>query len=112
MNNWMYKGLVIFGKITIMKTFVLGKISHIATVLPTPTLKKGNIFDDLNNNFIRGKTPERKTKNSFVPDILHNPKEVLGLGLQMPISFGLHLKFLFLDDTRRTQLGVPSTWKM
>ena len=50
----MYKGLTIFGKITVMKTFVLSSISHFATVLPTPTPKKCKASDNVNNDFIRG----------------------------------------------------------
>ena len=35
-NDWKYKYLTIFGKLTVIKTFMLATLSHIATVLPTP----------------------------------------------------------------------------
>ena len=74
----MYKSLSISGEITVVKTFVLSKISHSAAVLPPPTPKKCALFDDVIHDFIRG-----KTKNSFVPvENLPAQKELLGLGFQ------------------------------
>lgn len=106
MNNWTYKSLTIFGKITVVKTFVLSKISHIAKLLLIPTPKKCKIFDRIINNFICGKNSEGKTKNSFVPaEILHDPKEVCGLGIQNTHDFCSALKVPWL---RRLQ--KDSTW--
>ena len=38
-NDWRHKYLTIFGKITVVKTFMLSVLSHVATVLPTPSKK-------------------------------------------------------------------------
>ena len=38
-NDWRYKYLTIFGKITVVKTFMLSVLSHVATVLPTLSQK-------------------------------------------------------------------------
>ena len=46
-----------------------------AAFLPTPSLKKCKVFDDVIHNFIRGKYPELKTKNSFVPVENYTPQE-------------------------------------
>ena len=36
-NDWRYEYLTIFGKITVVKTFMLSVLSHVATDLPTPS---------------------------------------------------------------------------
>ena len=36
-NDWRHKYLTIFGKITVVKTFILSVLSPVATVLPTPS---------------------------------------------------------------------------
>ena len=38
-NDWRHKYLTIFGKITVVKTFMLSLLIHVATVLPTPSKK-------------------------------------------------------------------------
>ena len=38
-NDWRHRYLTIFGKITVVKTFMLSVLSHVATVLPTPSKK-------------------------------------------------------------------------
>ena len=35
-HDWKHKYLTISGKITVVKTFMLSVLSHVATVLPTP----------------------------------------------------------------------------
>ena len=34
MNSWKFRHLIIFGKLTVIKTFCLPKLTHIATVIP------------------------------------------------------------------------------
>ena len=57
-NNLMFKSLSNFGKITLVKSFVLSEISHIESVLPTPTLKKCKVFDDVMHDFSRDRNHE------------------------------------------------------
>ena len=50
----MYESLSIFGKITVMKAFILSKVSHIATVLLTPSTKKCKASNNVIHDFIQG----------------------------------------------------------
>ena len=71
----MYQSLSFFWKITVVKTFVLCKISHIAAVLQFPSYKKCNFV-------VKKKNQVDKVKNRIVPtEILPAPKEFLGSGL-------------------------------
>ena len=62
-NDWKYKHLTIFGKITVIKTFMLSVLSHVVTVLPTPSKKYCKKIETIISNFIRGEhTPPQKTR--------------------------------------------------
>ena len=53
-NDWRHKYLTIFGKITVVKTFMLSVLSRIATVNPTPSQKYCIKNENIIVNFIRG----------------------------------------------------------
>ena len=53
-NDWRHKYLTIFGKITVIKMFMLSKLSYIATVLPTPPKLYCKKFEKIMIDFIRG----------------------------------------------------------
>ena len=53
-NDWRHKYLTIFGKITIIKTFMLSRLSHIATILPTPPKWYCKKFELVMTIFFRG----------------------------------------------------------
>ena len=62
-NDWRHRHLTIFGKITVIKTFMLSVLSHIATVLPTTSKKYCKKIETIITNFIRGEhTPTHKTR--------------------------------------------------
>ena len=93
-NDWRHKYLTIFGKITIIKTFMLSTLSHIATVLPTPPKLYCKKFESIMTDFIRGRKKSAETdeavKNhaSIVSqDVLFAPKSNNGLGLQQVSTF-------------------------
>ena len=54
-NNWIFSNLTICGKITVTNELVLSKISHIVSVLPTPSKTIFNSFVQLIYEFIKGK---------------------------------------------------------
>ena len=87
-NDWRYKYLTIFGKITVIKTFMLSTLSHIATILPTPPISYCKRFEEVRINFIKGehkataKDEASKGKTSIVsPDVVFGQKKYNGLGL-------------------------------
>ena len=49
-----HKYLTIFGKITVVKTFMLSVLSHVATVIPTPSEKYCKKIETIIVNFIKG----------------------------------------------------------
>ena len=64
-HNWMYKYMTIFRKVTVVKSLVLRKVTHIASVLPTPSSMFCELFDEAINKFVQGKNQEGK--NNFIP---------------------------------------------
>ena len=106
-NCWLYKYLTIFGKITVVKTYILSKISHIASVLPPPPLKTCKMFDKIILDFIQGTNSEGNIKNSIITEtILHAPKSQFGLGPHNTKNFCSALKLPWLK-----RLSKPSTWR-
>ena len=57
-NRWMFKNITLIVRITVAKTFLLSKVSHIAAILPTPSNHLCNIFDKVIYEFIRGTNSE------------------------------------------------------
>ena len=53
-NNWKFKYLTIFGKITVIKTFMLPQLTHVATVVPSLTIKEiDEIQESGMNSYVR-----------------------------------------------------------
>ena len=112
-NDWRHKYLTIFGKITVVKTFMLSVLSHVATILPTPPKKYCKKIETIIVNFIKGEqTPPTngkaaKMKASIVSqDVLFSPKSQNGLGLQRIATFWSAIKMGWLR-----QLNHESFWK-
>ena len=53
-HDWKHKYLTICSKITVVKTFMLSVLSHVATVLPTPNNTYCNKIEKIMTDFIRG----------------------------------------------------------
>ena len=67
-NDWRHKYLTIFGKITVVKTFMLSILSHVATVLPTPSNAYCKKFEKVMVEFIKGE----KEQSEWHPNA-HDP---------------------------------------
>ena len=48
-HNWMYKYMTVIGKVSVIKSLVLRRVTHIASVLPNPPIKVCELFDDTIN---------------------------------------------------------------
>ena len=112
-NDWRHKYLTIFGKITVIKTFMLSTLSHIATILPTPPVSYCKKFEKIITDFIKGehkataKDEAVKGKSSIVSqDVIFAPKKYNGLGLQRVATFWTSIKLSWLR-----RLGHDSFWK-
>ena len=87
----------IFGKITAAKTFMLSKISHIASVLPTPSTTICGSFDREIYEFIKRKKKKGNLKPSLVNKyVLYTPKTVLFLHMHRIRDYWASLKMLWL----------------
>ena len=84
---------------------MLSVLSHVATVLPTPSTKYCKKIESIIVNFIKGEAA--KLKVSIVSqDVIFSPKSQNGLGLQRVATFWCAIK---MDLLRR--LGHDSFWK-
>ena len=88
-NDWRQKYLTIFGKITVVKTFMLSILSQVATMIPTPSNAYCKKFEKVMVEFIRGEKGKSETDDSaklkasiVSQDVLFAPKPHNGLGLQ------------------------------
>ena len=112
-NDWRHKYLTIFGKITVVKTFMLSILSHVATVLPTPSNAYCKKFEKVMVEFIKGEKEKSETDDSIKlkasivsQDVLFAPKSHNGLGLQRVSIFWSAIKMSWLR-----RLEKPSFWK-
>ena len=112
-NDWRYKYLTIFGKLTVVKHFMLSILSHVATVLPTPSKEYCKKIETIIVNFIKGEqTPltngeAAKMKTSIVSqNVIFSPKSQNGLGLQRIATFWSAIKMGWL-----MRLKHDSFWK-
>merc|ERR1712082_202460 len=112
-NDWRHKYLTICGKITVVKTFMLSVLSHVATVLPTPNNKECKKIEKIITDFIRGEkeqddpNEDPKLKPSIISqDVLFSPKSNNGLGLQRVATFWSSIKLSWLRRLRK-----ESFWK-
>ncbi len=64
-NDWRHKCLTICGKITVVKTFMLSCLSHVATVLPTPPNSYCKKFEKIMSDFIKGEREQSETDNKI-----------------------------------------------
>ena len=53
-NDWRHKYLTIFGKMSVVKTFMLSVLSHVATVLPTLSKTYCEKFEKIMIDLIKG----------------------------------------------------------
>ena len=112
-NDWRNKYLTIFGKITVIETFMLSKLSHIATILPTPPKVFCKKIKSIMIDFIKGERKSAdinevvKGRSSIVSqDVIFAPKSNNGLGLQRVSTFWASIKMGWLR-----RLGHDSFWK-
>ena len=64
-NDWWHKYSTIFGKITVIQTFMLNVLSHITTVLPTPPKVYCKNFEKIMIDFIKGEKKPTEIKEAI-----------------------------------------------
>ena len=101
LNCWFYRTLTPYGKITVVKTLALSKLSHAALVIPS--LKKSKLMDleKMIFRFIWGDKPDKVSREAA-----KLPEKAGGLGMIDIGSFWIGLKFSWL----RRMLCTTAFW--
>ena len=88
LNCWIYRTLTVYGKITVIKTLALSKLSHLALVLPDLDKKKLKIIENMFFKFLWGNKPDKVSR-----DHAKLSEKAGGLGLVDIKQFWESLKF-------------------
>ena len=104
LNNWKKRYLTPFGKIAVIKTFIISKFSHLFLSLPNPTYNMFKALTDLIYDFLWDGKPDKISRKQIC-------KEYLEGGLKM-IDINKFIKSLkstwirrFLKDSDAPQHG-------
>ena len=118
LNCWIYRTLTVYGKITVIKTLALPKLSHLALVLPNLNKTQIKIIETKFFKFLWGNKPDKVSR-----DHCKLPEKAGGLGFTDVHCFWQSLKFSWLrrlcysggfwpkllELTVKTIVGVPVT---
>ena len=63
LNCWVHRTLTVYGKITIIKTLALSKLSHLALVLPNLDKKQIKLLENLFFSFLWGNKPDKVSRD-------------------------------------------------
>ena len=112
-NDWHHKCLTIFGKITVIKTFMLSTLSHIGTVFPTPPKLYCKKLKKIMMDYIKGEKKSTEIDKAFKgcasivsQDVIFVPKSNNDLGLCRVYTFWSSIKMGWCH-----RLGHESFWK-
>ena len=81
-NNWKFRYLTIFGKMTVMKMFMLPQLTHLATVIPSLTARQVEEIHKIWEDFICEDSP-----NVVDIKMCYTPVRDDGLGLHKVADF-------------------------
>ena len=102
LNCWIYRTLTVYGKITIIKTLALSKLSHLALVLPNLDKKQIRLLENLFFKFLWGNKPDKVSR-----DHAKLSEKAGGLGFVDVKQFWDSLKFSWLRRLCNTNAFWP-----
>ena len=70
LNNWKRQCLTPFGKVTIMKTFIVSKFNHLFISLPNPSLEMVKSISDIMYQFLWTGKPDKVNRQQICQDYL------------------------------------------
>ena len=91
LDCWIYRNLTVYGKITVVKSLVLSKVSHLALVLPNLSKRQIREIEKMIFHFIWGGKPDKVSCEHT-----KMAEHCGGLGMVDLESFWLSLKFSWL----------------
>ena len=107
LNSWTFRNMTVYGRIMVVKTLALSKITHLIQVIPNPNPANVIKLQKLINNFIwKGKNQKKVVVNK---DIAEQPANKGGLAIPNLNQFWNSLKLAWL--TRLITADDDSTWK-
>ena len=101
-SNWSYRHLSPFGKVTVIKSLGLSKLSHIALVMPTPTKDMIKKIETVFYNFLWSKKSEKVRREDTKLPVKYG-----GLGMPDIAKFWTAFKFSWLRRILNTQSFWP-----
>ena len=102
LSNWSYRYLTPFGKVTIVKTLGLSKLSHVALVSPNPTKEMVKQIETIFYQFIWNKKSEKVRR-----DDCKLPVKLGGLGMPDISKFWSSFKFSWFRRLLSTEAFWP-----
>ena len=102
LNCWINRTLTVYGKITVIKTLALPKLSHLALVIPE--LEKGKLreLENLFFKFLWGGKPDKVSRGH-----VKLPEQAGGLGMVDIKQFWASLKFSWVRRLLKTSAFWP-----
>ena len=107
LDNWRYRYLTPFGKITVLKSLGLSKLSHIALVIPSPDKNMIKKFNSIFFKFIWGSGSEKARREDA-----KLPVSLGGLSMTDLETFWNALKFSWLRRLLMTSSFWPEILKI
>ena len=104
LSHWSYRYLTPFGKVTIIKSLALSKLSHVALVIPNPTKQMFKRIENIFYKFLWGNNKSEKVNREDTK----LPEKFGGLGLPDIEQFWLAFKFSWLRRILTTESFWPS----
>ena len=102
LNNWSYRYLTPFGKVTVVKSLGLSKLSHIALVIPNPSKDMIKRIETIFYQFIWNKKSEKVRREDC-----KLPAKNGGLGMPDISNFWLAFKFSWFRRLLTTEAFWP-----
>ena len=102
LSNWSYRYLTPFGKVTVIKSLGLSKLSHVALVIPNPTKAMIKRVESIFFKFIWGKGSEKVRREDC-----KLPVKSGGLGMPDLVHFWTAFKFSWLRRLLETEAFWP-----
>ena len=79
LTNWKKRNLTPFGKITVIKTFIISKFNHLFIASPNPSPETVKSISDIMYKFIWDDKPDKVNRHQICKDYLHGGLKMLDL---------------------------------
>ena len=103
LNCWINRTLTVYGKLTVIKTIALSKLSHLVLVLPDLDKQRFKIIENLFFGFIWGNKPDKVSR-----DHVKLPEKSGGLGMVDIKYFWSSLKFSWVRRLLKSKAFWPT----